>query len=260
MNYVKSGAGGRNVVLIHGLGASLFSWRETVVALSGPSTTTYAVDLLGFGESAAPAGFPYTAKAQAEAVAAFIKAQHLHNPVTLIGHSMGGSVCLYLAEMAVHGALSLSQMVLVAPVAYSPPRAGEDLAALEAKAKEPGVGALLAKCILDRAYAVRTRVTQAQIDGYAEGLSSDDQIHAFVEHSRNLHQISFTQPQLTQIKFKTLIIFGKDDPFLKPAATVGAQLKTDLSNASLKLIDNCGHIPQEECPVETNDTIVKFLT
>src|SRR4051812_33694936 len=98
MNFDKKNGSGAAVVLIHGLGASLFSWRDTVEALS-PRFTTYAVDLLGFGESPAPAGFACTAEAQAQEVAKFMTAQGLSNPI-IIGHSMGGSVCLYLAQRA----------------------------------------------------------------------------------------------------------------------------------------------------------------
>ena len=51
MYFQKQGSG-PPVVLIHGLGASCFSWRDTVKALEGRHTT-YAVDLLGFGQSLA---------------------------------------------------------------------------------------------------------------------------------------------------------------------------------------------------------------
>ena len=68
MNFEQHGAR-PPVVLVHGLGASLFSWRDVVQALS-PNFTTYAVDLLGFGGSL-HTGFPYTIAAQAQAVADF---------------------------------------------------------------------------------------------------------------------------------------------------------------------------------------------
>jgi pimeloyl-ACP methyl ester carboxylesterase len=103
MIFDKEGSG-PPVVLIHGLGASAFSWKQTIPALS-PHFTTYAVDLLGFGRSSpAPAGFDFTVPAQAEAVRAFMQEQHLPEPIIIIGHSMGGSVCLELAAQANRGA------------------------------------------------------------------------------------------------------------------------------------------------------------
>ena len=255
---------GPAVVLIHGLGAYSYSWRNTVAALS--AYTTYAVDLLGFGQSAAPAGFAYTAKAQAEAVAAFMKDQGLSSPV-IIGHSMGGGVCLNLAELAgKDGVPSLSKMILVAPAA-SPPRypfgagkmttlaAAVELPDFDAHAQK--VGRDLVTTILHGAYKDRSRVTPAQIDGYAKGLSKRDQIQAFLRHLANLNEISFSPSQLSGIKIKTLIIWGKDDGFLEPARA--DKLKGKLPDASLEWIDDCGHIPQEERPEKTNDAIVKFL-
>jgi pimeloyl-ACP methyl ester carboxylesterase len=262
MYFDKKGAGPA-VVLIHGLGAYSYSWRDTVAALSG-RYTTYAVDLLGFGQSAAPAGFAYTAKAQAEAVAAFIKDQRLSSPI-IIGHSMGGGVCLYLAELAGHGGVpNLSKMVLVAPVTSPPtfPLGGGNMRTLAAATELPGfdapkVGRDLVTNVLHMAYRNRSLIAPGQIDGYAKGLSTRDQIQAFFKHSSNLDEISFSPSQLSGIKIKTLIIWGTDDRFLEPQR--GVNLKGELPNASLEPIDDCGHIPQEERPAKTNDAIVNFL-
>jgi len=143
---------------------------------------------------------------------------------------------------------------------HPPPTSkGEDPAALEAGAEVPGFGQLLAKKVLEQAYADPKRITPEQINGYAKGLSSRDQIHAFAMHTKNLDQISFTPLQLGKIIFKTLIVWGESDPFLKPVATLAGDLKRALPNASLELIADCGHIPQEEHPTKTNAAIVNFL-
>jgi pimeloyl-ACP methyl ester carboxylesterase len=260
MYFDKKGSGPA-VVLIHGLGAYSFSWRETAAALS-KRFTTYAVDLLGFGQSAAPAGFAYTAQAQAEAVTAFMKTQGLSSPI-IIGHSMGGGVCLYLARQAgLGGAPKPSKMVLVDPVASppAPPPAGGKLAQLVAAIAVPGVtppdGPALAKAVLEWAYAPASPVTSEQIDGYAKGLSTPDQRLAFRNHLFNLGQIAFSDAELGGIDVETLVIWGKDDRVLP--ITRGEHLRGVLPKASLKPID-CGHIPHEERPMETNNFIESFL-
>jgi pimeloyl-ACP methyl ester carboxylesterase len=260
MHFEKRGSSGPAVVLIHGLGAYSFSWRETAAALS-EHYVTYAVDLLGFGQSTAPAGFAYTAKAQAEAVAAFMNTQALSDPI-IIGHSMGGAVCLYLAAQAGRGSVpGLSKMVLIAPVTSPPssPSAVGNAGALSAAMELPGFAAILAKQVLEQAYADASLITSAQIDGYAKGLSSRDQLQAFFKHSSNLGQISFSPSELSRIKIKTRIIWGEDDKFL-PIKNGDDLERALLPNASpLQRIKNCGHIPQEERPAETNDLIEKFL-
>lgn len=257
MHFDKQGSGPA-VVLIHGLGAYSFSWRQTVTALSS-NFTTYAVDLLGFGQSPAPAS--YTVEAQADAVAAFIKAQGLSNP-SIVGHSMGGSVCLYLAaQPAKAGAPGVGKMVLIDAVAPELPAEMRAilpmLSAIPAlpDASPSVLAKMKAKIILESAQVAP--VKQEQIDGYADGLSKPGQAHALKEHAQTLSAISFSKPTLGAIKTKTLVIWGEKDPWLPVAQ--GKTLKEWLGNAEFQQIDNCGHIPHEEQPKETNDLIANFL-
>lgn len=255
MHVEKHGAGPA-VVLIHGLGAHSFSWRDTAAALSG-RFTTYAVDLLGFGKSAAPPGFACTAKAQADAVADFMRTQGLTNPI-IVGHSMGGAVCLYLAAQAGTGKVpTLSKMVLAAPVTKPPslPFAAGSVGAPSAVMELPG--RLVAKMVLEQAYADASRITPAQIDGYAKGLSSPAQKQALTAHAANLAKISFSPAELGKIKTETLVVWGEDDTFL-PIEN-GEALQKGLPNASLERIADCGHIPHEEHAGKTNRLIAAFL-
>lgn len=259
--YVDKKGSGRSVVLIHGLGAHLFSWRKAVEKLS-PHFTTYAVDLLGFGKSAAPTPFAYTAKAQSEKLAVWIEAKGFSKPPHIVGHSMGGAICCYLAQTAKSGALG--KMVLIAAVAPDlPPQMKAALAAVSAMpampdANSPVVAKFKAKRLLELAYAKTSPVEDEQIDGYAEGLSKPGQNHALKEHAATLEQVKFTKPELEALKtkIKTLVIWGEEDPWLP--LTQGETLATWLG-ADIKKIKNCGHIPQEEKADKTNEFIKEFL-
>ena len=262
MNFEKTGSGDP-VILVHGLGASLFSWRSTVEILS-KRFTTYAVDLIGFGKSAAPAGFTYTAEAQASAVAEFIKKEGLVKPI-VIGHSMGGAVCLYLATQAgKNGFPALGKMVLIAPV-ESPPTGSmvpPKVAAILMTAHVPGFNAAknstdLAAGLLEAAYAPGSTVSKEQIDGYAAGLAKTSQVQAIGKHALNMMQISFSKAGLQQISNKTMIIWGDADPVLNKQR--GSKLAENIPGAELFLVQQCGHIPQEEQPAKTNAAIDKFL-
>ncbi|MDP3766582.1 MAG: alpha/beta fold hydrolase, partial [Dehalococcoidia bacterium] len=63
MHYVEAGEGDA-VVLIHGIGASTFSFRYTIPELA-QQFRVVALDLLGFGFSARPADGDYSLTAQA---------------------------------------------------------------------------------------------------------------------------------------------------------------------------------------------------
>lgn len=259
--HVEQQGAGPPVVLIHGLGASLFSWRDVVAALSG-RFTTYAVDLLGFGRSDAPQAFAYTMAAQAQAVAGLMRTEGIVDPI-LIGHSMGGGICLHLADMASRsGQPAASRMVLVAPAAFPPirtfPQPGQAAAPAARLPELPRSPAhALAAFFLERVYAPVNHPTTAQIDGYAAGLSSFGQLRAFSAHGATLGSTERPLPSFAGITRETLIIWGDQEPIL-PAGD-GARLQGELPNASLETISNSGHIPHEEQPAATIAAITRFL-
>jgi pimeloyl-ACP methyl ester carboxylesterase len=253
MIFDKEGSG-PPVVLIHGLGASAFSWKQAIPALS-PHFTIYAVDLLGFGRSSpAPAAFDFTVPAQAEAVRAFMQEQHLPEPIIIIGHSMGGSICLQLAAQSRGASPSLEKMVLIDPVAPPPLPSSAVLSPNELK----DAPEILAGKILKRIYMPGSVVDSQVIAGYAKGLSLPGQIEALRRHSTSLLQVSFPQATLGAIKTETLIIWGKEDPILPPDGRA-EELRAALFQASLEIVTNCGHVPQEEAPEITNKLIGNFL-
>ncbi len=99
--YYQGGEGPRRpVILVHGGGAgaeSVSNWQRSfpLFAAHGP---TYAMDMVGFGNSDAPSpeAFAYTQDARNQQLIDFIEALDL-GPVRLIGNSMGGCTSLGVA-------------------------------------------------------------------------------------------------------------------------------------------------------------------
>jgi pimeloyl-ACP methyl ester carboxylesterase len=263
MNFVQVGSG-TPVVLIHGLGASLFSWRDTVPKLS-KYFTTYAIDLLGFGDSPAPTCF--TIQAQVAAVGKFIAEQKLKEPI-IIGHSMGGTISLQLAvDASKNIAPKLSKLVLIAPAAPSPATAPPiSPSEITAILQSPDRGRELAKKFLAKAYAPTSPVTPAIVEGYAKGLSSETQIEALRKHAVNLGTFSFEKDTLETVATETLIVWGEQDAIVPPDEIVPSSgqgraetLRGRLSNSTVKRINQCGHVPQEEKFTKTNELLSDFL-
>ena len=62
---------------------------------------------------------------------------------------------------------------------------------------------------------------------------------------------------LSEVNQRCLIIWGKDDKILDQSNAL--LMKQELKNSELIIIDQCGHVPHLEKPVEAADAILQFL-
>ncbi len=92
---VRCGHAGRPVVLIHGFGSNLFTWRRSLIRLSA-SSEVFALDLKGFGLTDKPSDGRYNTQVYSEQVLDLLDHYELDR-VVLVGHSMGGAVAIRLA-------------------------------------------------------------------------------------------------------------------------------------------------------------------
>jgi pyruvate dehydrogenase E2 component (dihydrolipoamide acetyltransferase) len=131
---------GRPLVLLHGFGAELNSWRPLVAAL-GTERPILAVDLPGHGGSPAlPApSLPGLARAVTEALEA-----EGAGSVDLVGHSLGGAVA---AEVA-HGT-EVRSLFLMAPAGLGPDINGAFLAGFNRASSEASLAPWLRLLVAD---------------------------------------------------------------------------------------------------------------
>jgi len=106
------------VVMIHGIASSSEATFQNVVPLLEPRHRCIRIDLLGFGDSPAPADSEYTLEEHVASVAATIGSLGLRQPFTLIGHSLGALIATRYA--ARHPKL-VRHLVLVSPPVYLSP-------------------------------------------------------------------------------------------------------------------------------------------
>ena len=83
--------------MIHGLAASLHDWDSLIPQLTRRGYSSYALDLLGHGDSAKPSEPRYQMEWMVEHFIAWLDRLQLGEPPVLVGHSLGGYVALEYA-------------------------------------------------------------------------------------------------------------------------------------------------------------------
>lgn len=110
-HYLKAGSG-PSVVLLHGGASDSRDWVKTMTALSH-LYTLYAPDLLGYGLSASTRSSYYLSEF-VEFTLAFLREINLERHY-LVGHSIGGRVCL---EIALRHPEMVRRLVLIDTVGF----------------------------------------------------------------------------------------------------------------------------------------------
>jgi pimeloyl-ACP methyl ester carboxylesterase len=68
----------------------------------------------------------------------------------------------------------------------------------------------------------------------------------------------FLDDTVKTIKQPTLIVWGRQDGLVSLAE--GERFNKDIAGSKLIVIDECGHVPPVEKPVEFNAAVIKFLS
>ena len=85
------------VVLLHGIGNSGAAWQKVIPKL--PRTMhIIALDLIGFGESPKPSWAKYDVAMQARSLRWTLEDMGVHEPIILVGHSLGSLVAIEYAK------------------------------------------------------------------------------------------------------------------------------------------------------------------
>jgi pimeloyl-ACP methyl ester carboxylesterase len=93
--YIQAGRG-PDLVLLHGIGASIFTWRFLIKPLAIHFRVT-ACDLPGFGRSGKDVRGDYGLDAQRKRVNRFLDHMNIKS-ACLVGSSMGGAIALWMAH------------------------------------------------------------------------------------------------------------------------------------------------------------------
>jgi pimeloyl-ACP methyl ester carboxylesterase len=239
------------IIMLHGWCSHRGVWRQTIASLEG-KYYCIAVDLLGFGASDKSEGSDYSLSTQAQRIVMLADQLGLKT-FSLIGHSMGGQIAMYIAavlaprrveKLVVIGGVvtgKLSDQVEKTSVPFV--RNARKMPWLYGLARSLVKSPLIAKNIFKAWFFV--------MDSLPFEAWEEDRLAAFNpacavssdETSKAIHALDLTQ-HLRKIQAQTLLIWGKQDDVVPQDQALLAQ--TLIPNNDLALIGKCGHFPMYE--------------
>jgi pimeloyl-ACP methyl ester carboxylesterase len=258
--YYEDVGHGPPILLIHGFGASTFTWHQIIPDLAR-GHRVIAVDMKGFGKSDKPLDEKYSALDQEKLLAQLIEEKNLHN-LTVVGHSFGGGVALALVlDDRLKG--RISRLVLIDSIGY-PQKIPIFFKLLEV----PGVAqlgvrmvppTLQAEAALKIAYYDSSKITPATVEAYSEPLKTAAGKHAIIYTAREIvpPNLDAIAARYSTIMQPTLIMWCDHDRIVP--LDIGLKLRRAIPHSTLKLVQSCGHIPQEEQPQQTLEILQDFL-
>lgn len=221
-------------VLVHGWMTDHAIWDSVGSQWDPELGGAVAIDLPGVGASPAAPG-PHTLAGWARCVAQVVR--QLPRPVCLVGHSMGGAVCMKAATELQD---VLSGLILVSPTPASGMPLPPELAAGFKALHGTRAGAQQLISSMFRAPVDPQRLAPV-LDG-AETVS-----RAACHEGLDAWTGADFAAELADLRVPTRVISGADEQPLSPALlrdTVLAQIP----GATLQTLPGCGHYPQLEAP------------
>ncbi len=245
---------GPPLVLVHGLAASARDWQGLAPVLSQVGFRVLAVDLPGHGASPkSPGSSDYYLTSLYRAFETWLFDAANSDPMGLIGHSLGGYLCL---KYSLRWPERVRALVLLDPLF----KKGQLSLPLRFLHLFPSIWGTLLEFtpypILEHSLKRAPMVLGDLSDQVRrQAVLSLKQSSPHILHS--VRHISNLSPQLGMIRAPTLIIWGEQDHTLKPSSFL--ELSRLVPGAQKLAIPHCGHHPHFSRSDLVLEAVSKFL-
>jgi pimeloyl-ACP methyl ester carboxylesterase len=257
-----AGEGQPTLILLHGFGASLFSWHQVMPELAAYGTVI-AYDRPAFGLTERPMTWeganPYSPEAQVELAIGLMDALNVDKAI-LVGHSAGGKIAF---ETALAHPERVQALIGVGPAVYAgggaPAWARPLLGTPQVRHLGPLIARQLGKsgdAFLRSAWHDPSKITAETYAGYRRPLQVENWDRALWELTAASTESDLAE-RVPEISLPVLVITGDDDRIVPTEQSV--RLADSLPDAQLSVLPACGHLPHEECPDEFMQAVGDFL-
>lgn len=255
-----------NILLIHGFGGNTYSFRKNIQTLLELDYLVLAVDLPNFGYSMYLKNWNHSNEFRAELLWKFLQfyesQKNLTNKKwTILGHSMGGVVATYMAQMFPK---KTEKLILISPALEHEPnfflRGLAYLPFLESITKNWIEKTLRNReqvsKILQSAYGIEPFFPlEEDIEGYTKPLLLNNSFEYgfdLLKNSKNINPLS-----LKKILVPVFIFHGLNDKWVSVNSVI--KQSSYFPNVKLFLYSNTGHCPMETYSEEFNKDIKNIL-
>lgn len=263
VNFVQAGEG-TPLIMIHGLAASFHDWDDFIPAARDAGYASYALDLLGHGDSFKPENIEdYNIDEVYAHLVEWLDSLALEEPPVLIAHSLGS----YLALMhALRAPERVRALVLTNPF-------------FDIRQLSPTVQLISRYPLLNTRLIEHTPywMFRALVDlsSMKFNLGGGGSSHSYLlsEEIRNQTALDYKRAdsgifnlprtlrpltqELPSLEKRTLVIWGRHDRTLSPLSF--PDLVRLLPNARGITIDDCGHVPHQYHAAAFNQMVFDFL-
>jgi len=251
-------------VLIHGFGASTYTWHELMPELAELGFVV-AFDRPAFGFTERPlqddwSENPYGNEAQRELSLKLMDTLGIDKAI-LVGHSSGSALAL---DLALEHNERVSGLVLLDATIYDGGGVPPALRFILHSPQMNRIGPLLMRQFdkkpgrefLENAWSNPDLIGEDTFEAYQKPRQINDWDKALWEFSKASRNPNLTD-RLANISQASLILTGADDQLVPEQFS--EQLSNDLNNADFASFANCGHMPQEECPQDVMQSLNEWL-
>ena len=267
VHYKEMGQGEPVVILLHGFGASEYSWREVMEPLSR-SGRVIAYDRPAFGLTERPmegnwtGTNPYSVQGNVELLDRLMDELGVDKAI-LVGNAAGGDVA---AAYAIEHPERVQGLVLVDPAIGKGSRGPVPQWAISLMASPQirNLAPLLVRTIagdmgndtIRMAWHDPSRIDPEVYEGYRRPLKADNWDKALYEFTIAGNPVNYSN-LLANLTMPVLVVSGDDDRIVPTDQSM--QLSREIPGAELVVLKDCGHVPQEECPDQFMTSMQAFL-